>query len=85
MAEFMYKPGASHHRVVSVYKNGEWSWQDGWDMVLDKAKVEEWKTKFYEFEGCDTSTGWPTRATLEELDLGYVADELEAAGKLGSG
>lgn len=85
MAEFMYKPGASHHRVVSVYKNGEWSWQDGWDMVIDKAKAEEWKTKFYEFEGCDTSTGWPTREALEELDLGYVADELEAAGKLGSG
>ncbi len=85
MTGFMYKPGASHHRTVPVYKNGEWSWVDGWDMVLDKAKVEEWKTKFYEFEGCDTSTGWPTRATLEELDLGYVADELEAAGKLGSG
>lgn len=30
-----------------------------------------------------TSTGYPTRAALEPLGLGYIADELEKNGKLG--
>jgi len=32
----------------------------------------------------DTTTGYPTRAALESLGLGYVADELEAHDKPGS-
>ena len=52
---------------------------------MDKAKFDEWKTKFYTLEGWDTSTGWPTRSTLEELGLDQVADKLEANGKLGAG
>ncbi len=31
----------------------------------------------------DTATGYPTKDTLESLDLGYVADELEKNGRLG--
>jgi len=45
-------------------------------------KFEDFKTKFYELEGWDVKTGWPTRETLESLDLDYVADELEE--KLGN-
>jgi len=30
-----------------------------------------------------TVTGYPARGTLESLDLGYVADELEKNGRLG--
>jgi aldehyde:ferredoxin oxidoreductase len=52
---------------------------------LEKDKFEEFKTLFYQLEGWDTATGYPTRTSLAALGLGYVADELEANGKLGSG
>ena len=69
---------------LTVHEDGQWKYSDCIGRVLNKTKFEEWKTKFYEFEGWDTSSGWPTRATLEELGLGKVADELGAAGKLGT-
>ncbi len=52
---------------------------------LEKDKFEAFKTLYYQLEGWDTATGYPTRTSLETLGLGYVADELEAKGKLGSG
>jgi len=81
--------------AVPIYKDGEWSWtfQDWMDpahayagtpMYIDEARFEEWRTKFYEFEGWETSSGWPTRDTLEEMGLGFVADGLESKGKLGT-
>jgi ferredoxin len=42
------------------------------------------KTRFYQFQGWDTKTGFPTRKALESLDLEGVADELEKNGKLGT-
>ena len=66
-----------------MYENGEWTYASAQGRTLDQAKFEDWKTRFYEFEGWDPTTGWPTRATLEELGLGNVADELETKGKLG--
>ncbi|QZA88204.1 hypothetical protein K0C01_10485 [Salinarchaeum sp. IM2453] len=55
---------------------------DGWEYEyiersLDRSQVEEWKTEFYEYKGWDVDTGRPTRESLEEHDLGYVADKLE--------
>jgi aldehyde:ferredoxin oxidoreductase len=50
---------------------------------LDKKKFDEWKTTFYALEGWDPGTGWPTRSTLEMLKLGFAADALAAAGRLG--
>jgi aldehyde:ferredoxin oxidoreductase len=35
---------------------------------------------FYEFRGWNKQTGVPTREKLEELELGYVADQLENLG-----
>jgi aldehyde:ferredoxin oxidoreductase len=52
-------------------------------MYFDKGGVEQWKTRYYQCEGWDTHTGWPTRKTLEELGLHNVADTLKSAGKLG--
>ena len=49
---------------------------------MDRDKFEEFKTRFYQLEGWDPSSGWPKRSTLEELDLVFVADELEANDKL---
>jgi aldehyde:ferredoxin oxidoreductase len=51
--------------------------------TLDKTRFEEWKTRYYTFEGWDTETGYPTRSTLEGLGLIYIADALDAKGKLG--
>jgi aldehyde:ferredoxin oxidoreductase len=64
-------------------ENGKWGFYDYSERRLDRDKFEEFKTRFYELQGWDTTTGYPTRATLESLDLGYVADELEENGKLG--
>lgn len=63
-------------------EDGEWAYINVAPRHLDRDGVEELKTHFYELEGWDTSTGWQTRATLEELGLKYVADELESKGKL---
>jgi len=80
------QPGYTSFEVpytMPVYENGQWSYKDIAGRTLDRQKFEEWKTKYYTLEGWDPATGWPTRATLEELDLADVADTLEAAGKLG--
>jgi len=69
---------------VSQYIDGEWLFQDAYGRNIDRAGFEELKTNFYELMEWDTSSGWPTRTTLEGLGLGFVADKLEAAGKLGS-
>ena len=50
---------------------------------MNKAKFEEWKTKFYDFEGWNTANGWPKRSTLEKMGLKKVADTLQSKGKLG--
>ena len=49
---------------------------------IDKAKFEALKDRYYELRGWDVTTGWPTRAKLEELGLKNVADELANIGKL---
>lgn len=69
--------------VMPVHENGEWKYKNLGGRKLDRQRVEDWKTKFYALEGWDTTTGQPTRGTLEELGLADVADALEKAGKLG--
>jgi hypothetical protein len=54
------------------------------EFPFSKAKMDGFKTLFYGVEGWDTATGRPTRATLEADGLGYVADVLEAKGRLGA-
>ena len=38
---------------------------------------------YYAAQGWNRETGFPTRAKLERVGLGAVADELEALGRLG--
>jgi len=88
-AGFLFKPGVASDasKTLPIYEDGVWtirSTTELADMYLDRDGVEAWKTEFYNVEGWDTSSGWPTRSTLEGLNLGNVADELQAAGKLGS-
>jgi len=50
--------------------------------TLSNQAFAEMLNHFYEFRGWDKKTGIPTKEKLEELELGYVAKELENLGKL---
>ncbi|MHA3962875.1 MAG: aldehyde ferredoxin oxidoreductase family protein [Candidatus Thorarchaeota archaeon SMTZ1-45] len=52
---------------------GEKNSQEELDGMLDR---------YYELHGWDKKTSWPTRETLEMLNLKFVADYLEELGKL---
>jgi aldehyde:ferredoxin oxidoreductase len=64
-------------------EHGIWEYRDILRRSLDREKMEEWKTRFYQAEGLDPKTGRPTRTTLEKLGMSEIADALESAGKLG--
>lgn len=49
---------------------------------VDPEKYLEALEEYYELAGWDMETGVPTRARLEKLGLGFVADDLEREGKL---
>jgi len=49
---------------------------------LDPGDMETAKDLFYEQLGWDKTTGLPTRAELERLRLGYVADDMATRGLL---
>jgi aldehyde:ferredoxin oxidoreductase len=66
-------------------KNGKWQYIKTLGRHFDKNKFEEFKTRFYRLQGWDMRTGYPTRGTLESLDLIYVADELKKNNRLGRG
>jgi len=40
------------------------------------------KDKYYALRGWDAATGVPTRETLEQTGLGYIARDLKKSGKL---
>jgi aldehyde:ferredoxin oxidoreductase len=64
-------------------EEGTWGFYGYSKRTLDKEKFDEFKTRFYELQGWDPATGYPTRAGLTSLGLDYVADELADKGKLG--
>jgi aldehyde:ferredoxin oxidoreductase len=64
-------------------EDGKWGFYGYSERTLDRDRFDEFKTRFYRLQGWDPATGYPTRATLESLGLGYVADELEEQGSLG--
>jgi aldehyde:ferredoxin oxidoreductase len=64
-------------------EKGKWRYTDLMGRSLDKGKFEDWKTIYYRLEGWNTKTGWPKRSTLEKMDMGFVADALKVAGRLG--
>ncbi len=81
---YVYTVGVVRPHVLPVYEDGEWKFSNCVGRTLDRARFEDWKTKYFELEGWDTGSGWATRSTLEGLGLGHVADELERKGKLGN-
>jgi aldehyde:ferredoxin oxidoreductase len=83
-ADYYHEQPLPRHPPVPAYINGRWIHADVAGRKIDRDKFEEWKTIYYQLEGWDPKTGWPTKATLEKLGLSYVADELEKNGKLES-
>ena len=63
-------------------KKGKWIYFNALGRRMIKSKFEEFKTRFYKLQGWDPTSGYPTRSTLDSLDLKHVADELETHGKL---
>ncbi len=53
-------------------------------VMLDRERFLKLLDAYYELSGWDRDNGWPTRARLEELGLGDVADGLEHEGRLGN-
>ena len=53
----------------------------GWKM--DMEKYNKMLDEYYDLHGWDRKTSFPTRKTLVDMDLEYVADDLEKIGKLG--
>jgi aldehyde:ferredoxin oxidoreductase len=51
-------------------------------LVLSAEMLNQMLDEYYQSRGWDKKTGIPTRAKLEELELEFVADELEKLKKL---
>jgi len=79
----VYSQPIERPHVLPVYENGEWKYSSCIGRTLDRDRFEKWKTEYFKFEGWDPSSGWPTRRTLEEMELRQVADELHTKGMLG--
>ena len=82
-----FKPDIRDYGVpdykVPCRQNGKWAFVDVSNRAIDKEKFEGFKTRFYELQGWDPASGFPTAKTLSDLGLDYVAKELDANGKLG--
>ena len=84
LLDYIYNQ-ASRGGLLPMYddKAQKWSYATGEGRKLDRAKVEDWKSKFYAFEGFNTTNGWPTRKTLEDIGLKKVADVMQGKNRLG--
>ncbi len=69
-------------REDEVFNEPFYTSKDADGVSIDKEQFEAVKSRFYQIWGWDEETGFPTRSTLERLDLKYVADELENLGVL---
>lgn len=83
-SDYVYDRPNPEDALYPMFIDGKWGYHSGKGRTLDREKFEDFKTRFYVREGWDPATGWPMRSTLEEMDLGNVADALETAGRLGA-
>jgi aldehyde:ferredoxin oxidoreductase len=54
--------------------------REGWKFDMDQ--YNKMLDEYYDLHGWDRATSYPTRATLVDLGIEYVADDLEKIGKL---
>ena len=69
--------------IQPMIVDGKWVYDQGRGRQHDRAKVEDFKERFYKFEGWNPDNSYPTRATLEKMGMRNVADVLQSKGKLG--
>ncbi len=80
--DYIYDQGAGEN-ILPMVVDGQWKYEGGRGRKLDRAKFEDFKTRFYKFEGCNPDTGFPTAKTLAELKMPKVADALKKKNLLG--
>ncbi|MEJ2109982.1 MAG: aldehyde ferredoxin oxidoreductase N-terminal domain-containing protein [Acidobacteriota bacterium] len=83
LAGYVYNVPTEEPYYLPAYENGAWTYSPCVGRVLNKDRFEEWKTKFYAFEGWNIDNGWPKRNTLESMGLGKVADTLHSRNRIG--
>jgi len=84
---FHYRPGASYcgfSATKPILNGDKWEFQDCKELYFSREGVDQFKTHFYNVEGWNPDSGYPTRKTLEDLGMKHVADLLESKGKLGA-
>jgi aldehyde:ferredoxin oxidoreductase len=81
--DYVYDKPSGGGSELPMVIDGQWKYDPGKGRTLDRAKVEDFKTRFYKFEGYNSDSGYPTRATLEKMNLKKVADLLQSKSKLG--
>jgi aldehyde:ferredoxin oxidoreductase len=81
--DYVYDKAAGGGSELPMVIDGKWKYDAGKGRKLDRAKVEDFKTRFYKFEGYNGDNGYPTRATLEKMGMKKVADTLQSKSKLG--
>jgi len=80
--DYIYTQGAGEN-ILPMYINGQWKYDGGRGRKLDREKFEDFKTRFYKFEGCNPDNGFPTAKTLADLKMPKVADALKKKDLLG--
>ncbi|MGM0409971.1 MAG: aldehyde ferredoxin oxidoreductase family protein [Bacillota bacterium] len=55
---------------------------DGEVLTNTKKELDKMLDKYYKLHGWDIDTSWPTKQTLKNLDLDFVAEEFETKNKL---
>ena len=83
---YYYRPGASYCGYATelpIYDGSQWDWQNCRELFFTREGVDTFKTLFYKEEGWNPDSGYPTRKTLEDLDMKYAADLLQSKDKLG--
>ena len=87
-ADYLYtQPGATWDgwpEYMPGIRDGQWDYVETSGRRFDRDKFEDFKSRFYRFQGWDPATGRPTRSALESMDLKSAADELEKQGLLGA-
>ncbi len=82
-AEYIYALPYKDACYMPGRKEKKWEFMNISGRCIDKEKFEAFKTRYYELEGWDPASGYPTRKTLTGLGLDHVADELASKGRLG--
>ena len=83
---YYYRPGASYcgfYNERTVFDGKEWDWKNCRELYFSDAGIEAMKGHMYAIQGWNPDSGYPTRKSLEEVDLKNVADYLQSKQKLG--